>query len=251
MTFPILEFDPAKESIIEPSLFYKLIPDAEFCVITYFREVIEKVCFEKNAKRIGTMRSEMGEHPLYTMEHLGHTIGFFHPGIGAPLAAGLFEEVIAHGFSKFVACGGAGVLQKDIQVGKIIIPSSAVRDEGTSYHYLEPSREVFISPDAVAVLAEELKQQKIEYNIGKTWTTDAFYRETPLKIAKRKEEGCLTVEMECSALAAVAKFRNVKFAQYLYGGDDVSGEDWDHRGWTRCKVREKLFWASVNACLRL
>lgn len=251
MTYPILEFDPAKESIIEPSLFYKPKPDAIYCVITFFQEMIEKVCVERNAVLFSKMKSEMGEHPLYAMEYNDHLVGFYLSGLCAPFAAGLFEEVIAQGFSKFVACGGAGVLQKDIQVGKIIIPSSAVRDEGTSYHYLEPSREVIISPDCVTKLAEELQQQKMEYIIGKTWTTDAFYRETPNKIKNRKEEGCLTVEMECSALAAVAKFRNVKFAQYLYGGDDVSGKDWDHRSWTRCEVREKLFWASVNACLRL
>lgn len=251
MIYPILEFDPDRRSIIEPSTFYQPLTNVNYCVMSFFREIIEKVSIEKKARRISTMRSEMGEHPLFIMEHLGTSIGFFHPGIGAPLAAGLFEEVIAHGFSKFVACGGAGVLQKEIQVGKIIIPCSAVRDEGTSYHYVEPSREITIPKENVDCLAKELQKQQVEYIIGKTWTTDAFYRETQQKIETRRKEGCITVEMECSALAAVAQFRNVQFAQYLYGGDDVSGKQWDQRKWNRCEVREKLFWASVNACLRL
>jgi uridine phosphorylase len=103
----------------------------------------------------------------------------------------------------------------------------------------------------VDVLAEELRTQGMDFVVGKTWTTDAFYRETRPKIERRRAEGCLTVEMECSALAALCQFRGVKFGQYLYGGDDVSGKRWDARGWNRSTLREKLFWAAANACLRL
>ncbi|HEX2618895.1 MAG TPA: phosphorylase, partial [Phototrophicaceae bacterium] len=85
-----------------------------------------------------------------------------------------------------------------------------------------------------------------------TWTTDAIYRETPAKIAQRKAEGCITVEMEASAFFAIAQFREVIFGQMLYGGDDVSGETWDHRGWHQdASSREKLFWLAVEAVLRL
>ncbi len=88
--------------------------------------------------------------------------------------------------------------------------------------------------------------------MGKTWTTDAFFRETPAKIARRRAEGCLAVEMEAAAFFAVAQFRGVIFAQLLYGGDDVSGEVRDHRRFgERLTVREKLFWLAVEACLRL
>ncbi len=90
------------------------------------------------------------------------------------------------------------------------------------------------------------------YLIGKTWTTDGIYRETPAKIAQRKAEGCITVEMEAAAFFAVAQFRGVTFAQILYGGDDVSGDVWDNRDWlSRKSVRERLFWLAVEACLNL
>ncbi len=56
------------------------------------------------------MRSEIGTHPLYEIEHDGRKLALFHPGVGAPLAAALLEEVIARGCRKFIACGGAGVL---------------------------------------------------------------------------------------------------------------------------------------------
>ena len=133
-------------------------------------------------------------------------------------------------YSKFVACGGAAALRSDIQMGKIVIPDSALRDEGTSYHYSPASREIHISKEHIACLAGELEGESIEYIIRKTWTTDAPYRETKSTIDKRK--GCITVEMECSALTAVSEFRKVKFAQYLYGADDVSSDKWAHRWWT-------------------
>ena len=95
-------------------------------------------------------------------------------------------------------------------------------------------------------------KRQVPYVVGKTWTTDAFFRETPAKVALRKGEGCLTVEMEAAAFFAVAQFRGVPFGQILYGGDDVSGDDWDHRGWTsHPTLRERLFWLAAEACLTL
>ncbi len=249
--YPILEFDSSPDAIINPSDFIKPIEGADFCVITFFKEVIEKVVAEHKTSKISELKSEMGNHPIYQLNHNGKNVALFLSGIGAALAAGLFEELIALGFRKFVACGGAGVLDRKIQCGKIIIPNTAVRDEGVSYHYISPSREIKISKHVVKLLSKELEQQGIDYLIGKTWTTDAFYRETKSRVEKRKKEGCITVEMECSALAAVASFRKVIFGQYLYGGDDVSGEKWDPRDWKARSFREHLFWISIDACLKL
>jgi uridine phosphorylase len=84
-------------------------------------------------------RWEDGPHPIYEIVYRGHRLAFFHPGIGAPLAAALLEEVIGFGCRKFIACGGCGVLQPDLAVGHLILVSGAVRDEGVSYHYLPPA----------------------------------------------------------------------------------------------------------------
>ena len=143
-------------------------------------------------------------------------------------------------------------MEKDIAVGHLIVVGSAVRDEGVSYHYLAPSREVTADPSAVAALRAVVEQRGLPYIQGKTWTTDAPYRETPGKIALRRADGCVAVEMEASALMAVARFRQVLLGQLLYGGDDLSGEQWDNRGWqSRREVRENLFWLSAEACLSL
>jgi uridine phosphorylase len=141
------------------------------------------------------------------------------------------------------------VLDKEIAVGHLVVATGAVRDEGVSYHYLPPGREVQANPLGVAVLQKVFSAHRLPFRLGKTWTIDAPYRETPAKIAARRAEGCLTVEMEAAALMAVAEFRGVVLGQALYGGDDLSGEVWDSRRWqSRKDVRENLFWLAAEAC---
>jgi len=251
--YPILEFDATREALIEPTKVMRPSGAPEHCVICFFQEVIAAVVEAHHAQVIQTIQWESGPHRLYEISVEGQRLAFFHPGVGAPLSAGLLEEVIPLGCRKFIACGGAGVLDRDIAVGHVIVPTTAVRDEGTSYHYLPPGREVSASPAGVAALERTLRQHSVPYRLGKTWTTDAPYRETREKIKRRQAEGCLTVEMEAAAFFAVAQFRGITFAQLLYGGDDVSGAgDWDNRSWqSRASVREQLFWLAAEACLSL
>jgi uridine phosphorylase len=193
----------------------------------------------------------MGAHPVYELDWEGRRLALAHPGVGAPLAAGMLEEIIALGCRKFVACGGAGVLVPEVAVGHLVVPTAAVRDEGTSYHYAPPSRTVAADPGAVAAIEAVLTERGLPYLTALTWTTDAIYRETPARIARRRAEGCVTVEMEAATFFAVARFRGVPFGQILYGGDDLSGEAWDSRSWTRHAIRSTLFELAAAACLRL
>lgn len=249
---PILEFDPSPKAMIEPANVIEREDVPEHCVICFFKEVIEKVAVEQQARVAVDNRWEDGPHPLYEIMVQGHRLAFFHPGVGAPLSAGLLEEVIAFGCRKFIACGGCGVLEKEIAVGHLIVVSAAVRDEGVSYHYLPPSREIRAQEASITALATVLEQAGAPYRVGKTWTTDAPYRETPAKVASFRAEGCSVVEMEAAAMMAVADFRKVAFGQVLYGGDDLSGAEWDRRGWqSRKDVRESLFWLAARACLSL
>ena len=252
MIYPILEFDSTPEALIEPSKVIRARDLPEHCVICFFKEVIDKVVGEHDAKIVVENRWEDGPHPIYEISYRNQRLAFFHPGVGAPIAAGLLEESIAFGCRKFMACGGCGVLEKEIAVGHLIVVSGAIRDEGVSYHYLPPGRDVIANPLAVNALENALNDHGIPYRLGKTWTTDAPYRETVKKIETRKAEGCLTVEMESAALIAVAQFRQVAFGQVLYGGDDLSGDKWDNREWqSRSEIRESLFWLCADACLSL
>lgn len=252
MTYPILEFDPSPEAFIEPAKIHKVHDLPEHCVICFFKEVLDKVVEEHNAQVVVKNSWEDGPHYIYEISYQGQRLAFFHPGVGAPIATGLLEEAIAFGCRKFIACGGCGVLAKDLAVGHLIVVSGAIRDEGVSYHYLPAGREVVANPVGVDTLVKIINERGLPYQIGKTWTTDAPYRETLTKIQKRREEGCLTVEMESASLIAVAQFRNVLFGQALYGGDDLSGAEWDNRQWqSRREVRENLFWLCADACLHL
>jgi len=249
---PILEFDPIREAIIEPHMLQNALDAPENCVICFFQDVLDDIIAERSPKVIKKIRSESGYHPIYEIEHNGKRMAFFHPGIGAPFSSAMLEEVIAIGCRKFIACGGAGVLDHALAVGHLLVVNGAVRDEGTSYHYLPPAREVDADKDVVTLIATEMDRQNIPYIHGKTWTTDAPYRETRQRMLTRREEGCLMVDMECSALIAVSQFRKVPFGQILYGGDDLSGSEWDHRDWTsRNDVRHQLFWLSADICVQL
>ena len=250
--YPILEFDEDRERLLDPMNILKPADVSEATVVCFFQEVIDGLVSSGRAVHVTNSRSEIGLHPFYNIDMDGNLITVFHPGVGAPLAAGLLEEAIAFGCRKFIACGGAGVLDRELTVGHIVVPIAAIRDEGTSYHYMPPAREVHASGEAVRAIERVLERRRIPYIVGRTWTCDAIYRETPGKIKRRREEGCLTVEMEAAAFFAVARYKGVHFGQLLYGGDDISGDDWDYRGWDKqFSIREKLFWLAAEAVLEL
>lgn len=247
--YPILEYDADSDALISPRRKNFSLP--EHCVLCFFNDEINKLHQKGTATKIGKLKSEMGSHLLFKILVDEKEVALFHPGVGAPLSAALFDELIASGCNKFIACGGAGVLG-EITVGQLLIPQSAIRDEGTSYHYLAPAREVAAHKDAIAAIESILVEHKIDYNLIKTWTTDGFYRETKNKIKLRKSEGCSAVEMEAAALFAVAQFRGVKIAQILYAGDDLSGEKWDNRNWNNLtELRQGLIWLAAEACLKI
>ena len=140
-TYPILEFDPSPIAIIEPRRVHKPINAPKHCVLCFFQDVIDELV-RNGAREIHVANWETGRHPVYELDFNGQRLAVMHPRVGAPVSAAMLELLIALGSRKFIACGGAGVLDSKIAVGHIIVPNAAVRDEGTSYHYLPPSREV-------------------------------------------------------------------------------------------------------------
>ncbi|MDR0979597.1 MAG: nucleoside phosphorylase [Candidatus Nomurabacteria bacterium] len=142
-------------------------------------------------------------------------------GTGGAAAAMEVEKMIASGVKNIVAFGTAGALSKDIPTGSVILPTAAFRDEGASYHYLPGSEEIAQSDASIALLESEFSSNQIKFLKGKTWTTDAIYRETVGKRELYKQKGGLCVEMECASLLAVAKYRGVNFAQFLIILDNI------------------------------
>ena len=249
---PILEFDPTPTAVLEPGDQIAPTEIPTRAVLCFFQDVIAKVVAEHDGTEIDRVESEIGLNPIYELQMDGKRLALMHPGVGAPLAAAFMEELIARGVHTFLACGSAGVLIPELAMGHVVVPTSAVRDEGTSYHYLPASRTVEQTPSAVKAIIAVLERHDVPHVQGATWTTDAIYRETRDKVRRRAEEGCVTVDMEAAALFAVAAFRGVTIGQLLYAGDDLSGEAWDSRDWNQHATgRELLFRLAAEAALSL
>ena len=124
---------------------------------------------------------------------------------------------------------------------EFLVPTKALRDEGTSYHYLPASRSVEIDRMALDAIEKTFATLNLPFRECTTWTTDGFFRETKDMVEYRKAEGCSTVEMECAALAACAQKRGAVFGQILYTADSLANVyAHDDRDWGRSSLRKAL-----------
>lgn len=253
--YPILEFDMNTVSKLEPKQKNKntdkvSLPDC--CVITFFKSVMDNKIKRGELIRVTSIDSEALDIPIYETTYNDKRICLVKGCLGAAGAAYELEQLISLGCRKFIVCGGAGVLKKNIPVGHIVLPYATIRDEGLSYHYIKPSRELAYDCEIISKIELQLQKENVPYTKGKTWTTDAIFRETADKINLRVSEGCLTVEMEASALLAVSQFRGVELGQLIYGGDDLSNVVWNGRHCVeRTQLREKIVNLSLRICSTL
>lgn len=228
MTTIFQNYDKAKTAFLNPKDTTEPIEGfPEVCVTTFSENIIKKFSDMKGVSKIAHLYTANGILPVYQINYKGKNIAFFLSRIGAPACVACLEEIIAMGAKKIVMFGCCGILNDALTKDRIIVPSSAVRDEGSSYHYFPASEEIHAKKSSVGILEKCLDDCGIPYITGKTWTTDAIYRETRMLIEERKNQGCLCVEMECSAALAVTEFRNVPFTMFLYGADSLSSERWE------------------------
>ena len=243
--YPILEFDDAKVSRLDPVLTVDDQLDTDKLVITFFPEVIEKLLDQEEIVLETTIQ---GENPVLLYRFLDADVLITLGYVGCPACAGNLDLFHAMGIRKVMFCGGGGVLDKEIAVGQLLLVDGAIRDEGFSYHYIEPSRYIYTDPKVTDRIAGYLDEHSIPYLRGLTWTTDAIYRETADRIERRKAEGAKMVEMEQAGCIAVAQFRGFDYGALIYGGDDVSQEEWSNRGW---RSRDGIRYDLVMLCRKL
>jgi uridine phosphorylase len=250
---PLLEDeDLAGEALIEPSRLIRPVDAPMVAVACFFRDVVEELSRRADARSVCRLHSEMGPASLWEIEHRGVRLGVFHPGVGAPLAGAMLEQVIARGVRGVIACGGAGALVPQLVMGHAVVLTGAVRDEGTSFHYLPAGRVVSADPGPAQALADALSADGVETMRGLSWSMDAIYRETPARVSRRVEEGCLVVDMEASALMAIACYRSIPFGQVVMAGDSLAAREWEHRGWTTAEsARRQLFASAASAAVEL
>ena len=196
-------------------------------ILTFSGKLIDALLEKKQIEALHeglTIGSAAYKSPVYRIPD--STVGVVLSGIGAPMIAAILEELStlfqARNYIVFGSCGALGALP----AGHVIVPTHAYRDEGTSYHYAAPGD--YIPVRNAAKLTRILDELGIDYVEGRTWTTDAFYRETEANREKRTAEGCLCVEMECSAAQAVCDYRGLELFQFVYAADSLEGE-WARR----------------------
>jgi uridine phosphorylase len=165
----------------------------------------------------------------YGLVRVRPKVGIAFLRMGSPFAAMAMEELIAHGVREFVAVGAAGALDPDLRTGEMVVCTRAIRDEGTSHHYLPASLYAHPTPRLRRQLQSTLDRDDVPYREGPTWTTDAPYRETLVEVRRFRKCGVLTVEMEAAALFTVARRLGAEAAALFVVSDHLKDTGWEPR----------------------
>lgn len=223
----INSFDNKSVAIINPKE-NKDAPNFDACIVTFSNIIEEYVVNKYKCKPVATFKFATGITPIYEIKYNSKKFAFYKTYVGAPACVGTIEDTLSKiKTDKYILFGGAGCLNKEIVHGKIMIPTAAYRDEGTSYHYVAPAD--YIKIKNADIVKQFMEENELPYVLGKTWTTDAFYRETKNNFEKHRADGCISVEMECSAVQAVCDFRGLEFYTFFTSGDLLDAPKWDKR----------------------
>ncbi len=217
-------------------------------IFCYQQRLLDYVLDQHKTRRVQGFYGEM-----YLLEETKNRIAILGRfGIGAPIVVTLLEELIAFGVRRFISVGTAGTLQKHLCVGDLVVCDRAIRDEGTSYHYLKPSKYAYASREMTQFIKAALDAFEQKYVVGTSWTTDAPYRETVAEARQYQKEGVATVEMEASALFAVAQFRGVEMGAMFTISDSLAELQWSPRFHSRKTSGglETLYDVALAALLR-
>lgn len=168
---------------------------------------------------------------LLGIERDGFEMGLIGGTVGAPFAVLVAEQLIASGCRHIIGYSSAGAIDQTMRLPSLVVPDRALRDEGTSYHYLPPAVWVDAQGALPGVLATRAADCGLPGHRGPTWTTDAPYRETASQIAQHRSQGVLSVEMEAAALMALARARNAEIASLLHVTNALGMDETDfHKG---------------------
>ena len=200
----------------------------DVCILTFSHVILNHVLQNYECYKIGDLYSSNGANPVYGFEYEDRYFAVYMSYVGAPACVADIEDTLSLiNTNKYVVFGGAGCLNKEIARGKVMVPTAAYRDEGTSYHYAPASD--YITVKNAEVVASFMESAGLPLVKGKTWTTDAVHRETRGNFEKRKKEGCISVEMECAAVQAMCDFRNLNAYFFFTSGDLLDAPEWDAR----------------------
>ncbi|NIQ38059.1 MAG: hypothetical protein GTN81_05670 [Proteobacteria bacterium] len=229
-------FDPDKDAVVNPREMVRLLTASlgvreedlslpSLAVVAFSRRLLDGLVHVTDGMRCEPWH---GRNPSLFLATVGNRqVALTKSPYGAPGAVILLEELIAFGVKQTVFLGYCGSIHEKVGIGDIVLPTYAVREDGTSHHYLPQGARC--QPDTVLFdrLKEGLRESGVSATAGPVWTTDALYRETDKKVRRYRGQGVLAVDMEISALFAVAEVRRVSVAALLLVSDCFS-----HKGWT-------------------
>ncbi len=235
-----------RESLISPGNFCgEKRHICDIAVATFSNEILEAVLERYPHQEVAQIGSANGRKPVYRVSIQDREIIFYLSSIGSAIAGNdIIEVQWQTGVSSLVIFGSAGSLDSEATTGKYVIPSSAVRDEGMSYHYAPPADYIEIKNHQR--VASVFEKHRLPYVTGRVWTTDAPYRETCSAVEKRKSEGCVAVEMEAAGLQAVCDFYGIELYCFLVTGDTLDGEEYDPSGLGSANHSLDKFWSALK-----
>lgn len=239
-------YDEKSEAIISPKSF--LGEQKKLCDIaigTFSREIYAEVLKRFPNEQVEEIKAANRIKPIHRLTIGKQQVIFYLSEIGSALAGtDVIEVNWKTGADKFILFGSAGSLDQEQTVGKYVIPSAAYRDEGMSYHYAPPAD--YIKIRNADTLEEMFSKWNLPYIKAKVWTTDAIYRETRDHVAKRKEEGCVAVEMELAGVQAVCDYHGIELYDFLVTGDVVDQSDYTPDGLHEANHGLEKFFVAVK-----
>lgn len=229
----LLQYDPEPRGVISPDVDGRFTVPAKLLYIFTGDDHFQRFVTQYHGRRLGNFSTVTKVSWVYQIIYHGQTLAVAQAPLGAPAATMYLDMLIDFGVQTVIAVGSCGALAA-MPEGQLLVPSVALRDEGTSFHYLPAANWVPLDPTIMTALTTTLTAARLPWQLTATWTTDAFFRETATKVRTVRAQGCQVVEMECSALAACAAFRQAAFGQLLYTADTLAQlKNYDPRQWGR------------------
>ena len=225
----IHDFDIQTEPMVSLESFYgekkKIV---EKCLILFSKVIHDHLLRSCDCSVIGEIGSCTGSRNIYSFMHDGEQIAFYLSGIGSAVASGTcYEAHWISGAEKFIMFGSCGSLDREKTFGKFIVPTECYRGDGCSYYYAAPSD--YIPVRNAARLSSIFDEIGVPYVKGRVWTTDSILRETAGLVRRRREEGCLAVEMELAGVEALCAFYGLELYDFLEAGDVLEESGYDVR----------------------
>lgn len=228
----ILQIDKDPKAVIEPDYEkqpFKFHSKLLFAFVP--KEDIDNFLEQVPHKVLGSYDTISFQPDIYEIERNGEHFTLCQAPLGGPASVQLLDWLISYGVNQVLTVGNAGALT-DLPENEMLLVKRAIRDEGTSFHYVEPGQFIDLNQGFLKQVEDVLATLDLKYDEITTWTTDGFFRETPKKDAHFRQLGAAIVEMECASLAACAQFRKVDFAQILFTADTLADIDnYDERDW--------------------